>query len=104
MNKIEIITQLMSIDYKIVLITNPISKEEEIFIFNIFTPSDNLSHKHYIKGKDITKIFDNQSHLFLNYNNQNSSLKIEFEKTLDTLPLISREYSSSYLWTSFISR
>ena len=92
--------------YNIVKITNPITHDETYYLYDIFVPVDVMgsqaqTHKHKIKGKNITEFLSMQgSALHLRTSNLEENT---VRSNINALPQVHREYSSQFLWENFLS-
>lgn len=96
---------LNNLGYNLVKFTNPVTKEEIFYIYDVFTPVDisgtNHTYKHKIKGMDVTEFLHMQSSLL--HINMSSIQEGTLRSNINALKRVSREYSSHFLWENYLA-
>lgn len=100
----EKITALNNIGFNLVKITNPVTKEEFLYIYDMFNPVDtagsNHTFKHKVKGIDVTEFVEVRGALL--YINMNQIDEGTLRSHLNAIKKVSREFSSHYLWETYL--
>lgn len=100
------LSALNKLGYNCVKIINPINQDIQYFIYDTFIPVDSLgpqvsTHKHVVRGRDITQYLQNQSSALHMRTSQLESNVIA--SNVNALPLIKREFSEQFLWINYLA-